>query len=80
MARILITTEPGDGSEPAVLLEERVLPTHMESGHFSAQLVERVGWAVADAQAHEDGAPAREQRRGATEAGARRGSGASRGV
>jgi hypothetical protein len=69
MAKILITTESSDGCEPAVLLEERVLPTHMESAHFSAQLVERVGWAVADAQARQDGA---------REAGARRGSAASR--
>jgi hypothetical protein len=80
MARILITTEASDGREPAVLLEERVLPTHLESEHFSAQLVERVGWAVADAQACDDGAPAREQRRGTTGAVARRGSAASRGA
>lgn len=69
MAKILITTESSDGCEPAVLLEERVLPTHLESEHFSAQLVERVGWAVADAHARQDGA---------REAGARRDSAASR--
>ena len=49
MARIVITTDGDDGFEPVVLMEEWVLPDHFESEHFSAQFVERIGWAVADA-------------------------------
>jgi hypothetical protein len=51
MARIMITTDTDDGRTPVVLLEERVLPAHFESDHYSAQLVERVGWAIVDADA-----------------------------
>ncbi len=50
MPRILITTDRRDGQPPTVLLEEGVLPTQLETDPFSAQLVERVGWAVRDAQ------------------------------
>ena len=50
MARIMITTDTDDGHTPVVLLEERVLPAHFESEHYSAQLVERVGWAIVDAE------------------------------
>jgi hypothetical protein len=63
MARIMITTERDDGVEPAVLMEERVLPEHFESEHFSAQLVERVGWAVVDA--HTAQAPPKARRKDA---------------
>ena len=31
------------------MLNERVNATDFESGHFAARLVERLGWAVADA-------------------------------
>ena len=55
MARILITTDSDDGAAPAVLLEERVLPAHFDSDHYSAQLVERVGWAIVDAEASQGG-------------------------
>ena len=47
----MITTDTDDGRTPVVLLEERVLPAHFESDHYSAQLVERVGWAIVDADA-----------------------------
>ena len=40
------TTEPGSGS---VMWRERITPADMESSHFTAQLVERLGWAVGDA-------------------------------
>jgi hypothetical protein len=41
----------------AVVLQERVVPNDLESDHFSAQLVERVGWALADADEMEHRAP-----------------------
>jgi hypothetical protein len=39
---------------------ERISPTDLESDHFSGQLVERVGWAVVDADQleHEEDRPA----------------------
>ena len=49
MPRILVTTDASDGREKAVVLQERVLSSDLESDHFSARLVERVGWALADA-------------------------------
>ena len=50
MARILITAEPGEKRETPVLLDERVLPIHLTDGHAAEQLVERIGWAINDAE------------------------------
>ena len=49
MPRILVTTEPVGKPGPAVLLDERVVPDDVTSDHFAAQLVERIGWALVDA-------------------------------
>ena len=54
MPRILITTEPSATGKPAVLLTERIAPSDLESDHFAARLIERVGWAVVDAIDVED--------------------------
>ncbi|HEY2161849.1 MAG TPA: hypothetical protein VGH24_11125, partial [Solirubrobacteraceae bacterium] len=35
--------------EAAVMLRERVSVADLESDHFAAQLVQRLGWAVGDA-------------------------------
>ncbi|HEX4670262.1 MAG TPA: hypothetical protein VH275_09865 [Solirubrobacterales bacterium] len=37
-----------------VVYRERVLSSDLESDHFSGQLVERVGWAVSDANELEE--------------------------
>lgn len=37
-----------------MLLEERVHSVHLSSGHAAAQLVERLAWAVSDAEHAED--------------------------
>jgi hypothetical protein len=58
MPRILVTTDGSDGREKAVLLQERVASSDLESDHFSAQLVERVGWALVDADEIEHRTPA----------------------
>jgi hypothetical protein len=34
----------------SVTLEERVVPAHLEDGHSAAQLIERLGWAIVDAE------------------------------
>ncbi|HSR93691.1 MAG TPA: hypothetical protein VLK56_02395, partial [Solirubrobacterales bacterium] len=39
---------PGDEAS-TVVYRERIATTDLESNHYSGQLVERVGWAVRDA-------------------------------
>jgi hypothetical protein len=46
MVRIIVTTEQ---SEP-VLLDEHVVLGHLSDGHAAAQLVQRLRWAVTDAE------------------------------
>jgi hypothetical protein len=58
MPRILITADGSDGHEMAIVLQERVIPSDLESDHFSAQLIERMGWALVDADEIEHRAPA----------------------
>lgn len=53
MPRIIVQAEPTDEREPVMLMAERVSPSDMESNHFNALLIERLGWAVCDAKAVE---------------------------
>ncbi|MEA2298710.1 MAG: hypothetical protein QOF77_1646 [Solirubrobacteraceae bacterium] len=53
MPRIIVEALPTDSQEPVMMMAERVLPSDMESEHFATQLIERLGWAVADAKAVE---------------------------
>lgn len=53
MPQILVTTDPPETSGSAVVYQERIAPSDLESDHFSAQLVERVGWALLDAEERE---------------------------
>jgi hypothetical protein len=48
MPQILIVTDPTE-AESAVVYRERIASSDLESKHFAGQLVERVGWAVRDA-------------------------------
>jgi hypothetical protein len=51
MPQIIVTADrTNDRGESAVMLRERVTAADFESQHFAAQLVERLGWAVGDAQ------------------------------
>jgi hypothetical protein len=51
MPRIIVTTDPTDRSEePPVLLDERVYSVHLSDGHAAEQLIERLAWAVNDAE------------------------------
>lgn len=48
MPQILVVTDsPQSAGE--VVYKERIATTDLESAHFSGQLVERVGWALRDA-------------------------------
>jgi hypothetical protein len=44
---LVVADTPQD--TPSVVYRERISTTDLESDHFSGQLVERVGWAVVDA-------------------------------
>lgn len=51
MPRIIVTTDPIDRTEqPPVLLDERVNSLHLSDGHSAEQLIERLAWAVTDAE------------------------------
>ena len=46
---IVMADREDERGEGAVMLRERVNVTDFESRHFASQLVERLGWAVGDA-------------------------------
>jgi hypothetical protein len=57
MPRIIVTTDPidrrdtaGHKSEESVLLDERVYSLHLSDDHAAEQLIERLAWAVSDAE------------------------------
>ena len=50
MPHIIVTADREDErGEGAVMLRERINAADLESDHFAARLVERLGWAVGDA-------------------------------
>lgn len=50
MPQIIVTANsPHASSEQAVMLRERVSVSDFDSQHFADQLVQRIGWAVSDA-------------------------------
>jgi hypothetical protein len=70
MPQILVEADRRGESDNTVVYRERISLSDLESDHFSGQLVERVGWAVLDAdelergsdrQAGEDGGQAEER-------------------
>jgi hypothetical protein len=50
MARIIVTTDPTTNQAAPVLLDERVYSIHLDNNHNAAQLIQRLGWAIADAE------------------------------
>jgi len=46
MVRIIVTTEQSD----PVLLDEQVGMEHLSDGHAASQLIQRLRWAVTDAE------------------------------
>jgi hypothetical protein len=51
MPRIIVTAATGaQPRQSAVLLDELVQPVHLSTGHAAAQLVERLAWAISDAE------------------------------
>jgi hypothetical protein len=65
MPRIIVTADPVSSEltgESPVLLEEHVHSVHLSTGHAAAQLVERLAWAISDAEHAERARPARPRR------------------
>jgi hypothetical protein len=54
MARIIVIAERDERLDAPAFLDERVCTEHLSDDHSAAQLVERLGWAVGDAEAAED--------------------------
>jgi len=50
MPRIIVQAHALDGRPGVVTMAERVVPTGQQNDHYTAQLIERVGWAVLDAE------------------------------
>jgi len=66
MPRIIVTTDPVSSDltdQTPVLLDEHVHSVHLSTGHAAAQLVERLAWAISDAEHAEDAAGERSGRR-----------------
>lgn len=55
MPRLIVTTEEGDERDggSVVVHDERVRASTLDTEHSSAQLIERVEWALEDAEALE---------------------------
>ncbi|HEX5225996.1 MAG TPA: hypothetical protein VFW29_12785 [Solirubrobacteraceae bacterium] len=74
MPRVIVTTDTSTlPSDASVLLDEQVHPVHLSNGHGAAQLVERIAWAVTDAEQAER-APGGARPRARNARGARRAS------
>ena len=53
MPRIIVTADPISSDlaeETPVLLDEQVRSVHLSTNHAASQLVERLAWAVSDAE------------------------------
>lgn len=53
MARIVVQALHPDGEPRRWTLTERIVASNLESDHYVTQLVERLSWATADAEALE---------------------------
>jgi hypothetical protein len=50
MAKIIVTADHATRGAAPVLLEESVYSVHLSTGHAAMQLIERLGWALSDAE------------------------------
>ena len=55
MARIIVTTDPTPDRTAPVLMDESVYSIHLDNEHNAAQLIERLGWAISDAESTQRG-------------------------
>jgi len=72
MPRIIVTTDPSlPKNNVSVLMDERVHSVHLSGSHAAAQLIERLAWAISDAE-DEERAPVSAERRTRRSSEARR--------
>jgi hypothetical protein len=50
MPRVMVTTDQAELGDATVLLDEQVHPIHLSSDHSAMQFIERLGWAISDAE------------------------------
>jgi hypothetical protein len=50
MPRVIVTTNLPPTGEPTVLLDEQLSSVHLSSDHSAGQLIERLTWAIRDAE------------------------------
>jgi hypothetical protein len=60
MPQILVVADIADETANRLVYRERIATSDLESQHFSGQLVERVSWAVHDADEMERQGPVEE--------------------
>ncbi len=65
MPRVIVTTNLPPSGEPDVLLDEHISTVHLSSDHAAGQLIERLSWAIRDAEGAELDRIARPLLRGA---------------
>ena len=61
MPEIIVSTGSDSDRDTPVLLRERVTEDNLASDHYTAQLIERIGWAVVDATEVETDSPMRRE-------------------
>jgi hypothetical protein len=57
MPQIVVRTSGVESKRGAEVMRERVVASDLESEQFASQLVERIGWALADADTIEESPP-----------------------
>jgi hypothetical protein len=73
MPRVIITTDPSPLSTDApVWLDEHVQSVHLSTHHAAAQFVERLAWAISDAEDAGGAQPVRRARSTSRPRGSRR--------
>ena len=53
MPRVIVTTNLPPSGDPDVLLDEQISTVHLSSDHAAGQLIERLSWAIRDAEQSE---------------------------
>jgi hypothetical protein len=53
MPKIIVEANPARDTDGERTFSERVVTQNLRSGHYNSQLLERLKWAVADAEAAE---------------------------
>jgi hypothetical protein len=50
MPRVIVTTDRTERGDTTVLLDEQIRSVHLNTDHSARQFVERLGWAISDAE------------------------------